>query len=180
MYATGAGTTKHRFGISSESFSEGYYWYDTWNAVKKIAPSHVQELDFFHNPYFDANWFDGELERWMGHDPEGFKREYLRDPWAGYGQAVYPIADSLDTTDEGHDPGVPLLIGIDPGLADDTAIVIAHRLSTIQKANQIIVLDKGQIKERGTHDELLELNGFYANLYNMQYKEVTTVKTSAN
>lgn len=126
VYATGAGTTKHRFGISSESFSEGYYWYDTWNAVKKIAPSHVQELDFFHNPYFDANWFDGELERWMGHDPEGFKREYLRDPWAGYGQAVYPIADSLDTTDEGHDPGVPLLIGIDPGLADDTAIVIAQ------------------------------------------------------
>ena len=61
-----------------------------------------------------------------------------------------------------------------------TAIVIAHRLSTIQKANQIIVLDKGQIKERGTHDELLELNGFYANLYNMQYKEVTTAKTSAN
>ena len=61
-----------------------------------------------------------------------------------------------------------------------TAIVIAHRLSTIQKANQIIVLDKGQIKERGTHDELLELNGFYANLYNMQYKEVTTAKTNVN
>jgi ATP-binding cassette subfamily B protein len=53
-----------------------------------------------------------------------------------------------------------------------TAIVIAHRLSTIQKANQIIVLDKGQIKEKGTHDELLEHDGFYANLYRMQYKEV--------
>jgi len=53
-----------------------------------------------------------------------------------------------------------------------TAIVIAHRLSTIQKANQIIVLDKGQIKEKGTHDELLEHGGFYANLYRMQYKEV--------
>ncbi|MEZ4901198.1 MAG: ATP-binding cassette domain-containing protein [Spirosomataceae bacterium] len=53
-----------------------------------------------------------------------------------------------------------------------TAIVIAHRLSTIQKADQIIVLDKGQIKEKGTHDELLESGGFYANLYRMQYKEV--------
>ncbi|MFN8345903.1 MAG: ABC transporter ATP-binding protein [Spirosomataceae bacterium] len=53
-----------------------------------------------------------------------------------------------------------------------TAIVIAHRLSTIQKANQIIVLDKGQIQEKGTHDELLERGGFYANLYRMQYKEV--------
>lgn len=53
-----------------------------------------------------------------------------------------------------------------------TAIVIAHRLSTIQKAHQIIVLDKGQIKEKGTHEELLESGGFYANLYRMQYKEV--------
>ena len=53
-----------------------------------------------------------------------------------------------------------------------TSIVIAHRLSTIQKANQIIVLDKGQIQEKGTHDELLEHDGFYANLYRMQYKEV--------
>ena len=53
-----------------------------------------------------------------------------------------------------------------------TAIVIAHRLSTIQKADKIIVLDKGKIKEQGTHEELLERNGFYANLYRMQYKEM--------
>ncbi len=53
-----------------------------------------------------------------------------------------------------------------------TAIVIAHRLSTIQKANQIIVLEKGEIMERGTHEQLLERDGFYANLYKMQYKEV--------
>jgi ATP-binding cassette, subfamily B, multidrug efflux pump len=53
-----------------------------------------------------------------------------------------------------------------------TAIVIAHRLSTIQKANQIIVVDKGEIKEQGTHEELLQHEGFYANLYRMQYKEV--------
>lgn len=52
-----------------------------------------------------------------------------------------------------------------------TAIVIAHRLSTIQKAHKIIVLDKGQIMEEGTHEELLEKDGFYANLYRMQYKE---------
>lgn len=53
-----------------------------------------------------------------------------------------------------------------------TAIVIAHRLSTIQKAHKIIVLDKGQIMEEGNHEELLEKDGFYANLYRMQYKEV--------
>jgi len=53
-----------------------------------------------------------------------------------------------------------------------TAIVIAHRLSTIQGADKIIVLDKGEIKEIGNHKELLESKGFYANLYQMQYKEV--------
>ncbi len=53
-----------------------------------------------------------------------------------------------------------------------TAIVIAHRLSTIQKADQILVLDQGEIVESGTHQDLLWQNGYYANLYKMQYKAV--------
>lgn len=56
-----------------------------------------------------------------------------------------------------------------------TAIVIAHRLSTIQEANKIIVVDKGEIMEEGNHEELLEKDGFYANLYRMQYKEVLKI-----
>ncbi len=52
-----------------------------------------------------------------------------------------------------------------------TAIVIAHRLSTIQKADKIIVLDHGHIKEIGSHDELLSKEGFYSQLHKMQYKE---------
>lgn len=51
-----------------------------------------------------------------------------------------------------------------------TTFVIAHRLSTIRNANQIIAIKDGEIIERGTHDELLKKKGFYANIYNSQFK----------
>ena len=61
---------------------------------------------------------------------------------------------------------------IEKMMTNRTAIVIAHRLSTIQKANKIIVLDKGEVKEMGRHEDLLLRDGFYAQLHKMQYKEV--------
>jgi ABC-type multidrug transport system fused ATPase/permease subunit len=57
-------------------------------------------------------------------------------------------------------------------LKDRTSIVIAHRLSTIRNADQIIVMDKGTIAEKGTHEELLAQNGLYKKLYNLQFAEI--------
>jgi subfamily B ATP-binding cassette protein MsbA len=54
---------------------------------------------------------------------------------------------------------------------DRTTIVIAHRLSTVQKADQIAVLDKGQVLEIGTHKELLQKGGYYSRVYSMQFEQ---------
>jgi ATP-binding cassette subfamily B protein len=54
-----------------------------------------------------------------------------------------------------------------------TSIVIAHRLSTIQKANKIILLEKGEIKEVGTHQKLLTMNGLYKKLYEIQFEKLS-------
>lgn len=58
---------------------------------------------------------------------------------------------------------------IDKLISGRTSIIIAHRLSTIRKASQIMVLDKGEIMERGTHSELMNQGGHYAQLYRMQF-----------
>lgn len=77
----------------------------------------------------------------------------------------------LDEATSSIDTESELLIekAIDTLIAGRTSIVIAHRLSTIQRADKIIVLEKGELKEIGTHQELLQKGGFYSKLHEMQF-----------
>lgn len=79
----------------------------------------------------------------------------------------------LDEATSSVDTESEMLIqhAIDTLIQGRTSIVIAHRLSTIRKANKIIVMDKGEVKEAGTHEELLDKGGFYAQLYELQFEK---------
>jgi subfamily B ATP-binding cassette protein MsbA len=73
---------------------------------------------------------------------------------------------SLDTQSERH-----IQEALRNLMKDRTTLVIAHRLSTVESADRIIVLDRGSIVESGTHRELIEYDGLYANLYRMQFSD---------
>lgn len=68
---------------------------------------------------------------------------------------------------------------LEPLMKDRTTLAIAHRLSTILAADVILVVNKGQIVERGTHQELLELDGLYAQLYNEQFRSAVVDEAEA-
>ncbi|MGF6927216.1 ABC-type multidrug transport system fused ATPase/permease subunit [Chitinophaga sp. W2I13] len=90
-----------------------------------------------------------------------FVRALLYDP------AILVLDEATSSVDTESE--MMIQQAIDKLIADRTAIIIAHRLSTISKADKIIVLDKGEIKEMGTHEELLKLEGFYFKLHSMQF-----------
>ncbi|MBD9482755.1 lipid A export permease/ATP-binding protein MsbA [Pseudomonas sp. PDM14] len=73
---------------------------------------------------------------------------------------------ALDTESERH-----IQSALDEVMKGRTTLVIAHRLTTIEKADLILVMDQGRIVERGTHSELLALNGYYARLHARQFDE---------
>jgi ATP-binding cassette subfamily B protein len=79
----------------------------------------------------------------------------------------------LDEATSSVDTETELLIqqAIQKLLRGRTSIVIAHRLSTIQRANMIIVMHRGEVRETGTHQELLAHGGLYHKLYQLQYKD---------
>lgn len=100
----------------------------------------------------------------------GGQRQRLAIARALYKDAPLVILDeatsALDTESERH-----IQAAFETLTDNRTTLVIAHRLSTIEKADCILVMDEGEIVERGTHDDLLAKNGTYARLYQMQFEE---------
>jgi ATP-binding cassette subfamily B multidrug efflux pump len=123
---------------------------------------------------------DGFIERL----PEGYGSE-VRERGAGLsvGQkqlisfaralAFDPALLILDEATSSIDTETEQLIqqAIERVLRDRTSIVVAHRLSTVQRADQIIVLHHGELRERGTHQQLLSARGLYWRLYKLQYAD---------
>lgn len=85
------------------------------------------------------------------------------------GPSILILDDCLSAVDTNTEKKI--LEGLRPFMKKRTCIIIAHRISTIKHADEIIVLDKGRIIERGTHEELLEQKGYYFKLYNRQLLE---------
>jgi ATP-binding cassette subfamily B protein len=87
-----------------------------------------------------------------------------------YDPKILVLDEATSSVD--HETEEMIQVAIEKMMSNRTSIVIAHRLSTIQKADTIMVLDKGEIKEAGSHETLLAQGGYYAHLHRMQYKEV--------
>ncbi|MGA7614521.1 MAG: ABC transporter ATP-binding protein [Thermoanaerobaculia bacterium] len=130
-----------------------------------------------------------EAERFITRLPEGYGAE-VRERGAGLSVgekqllsfaralAFDPPVLILDEATSSIDTETERLIqqGIEVLMEGRTSIVIAHRLSTIRSADAILVFHHGEIRECGTHEELLRINGLYRRLYELQYKEQATVE----
>ena len=115
--------------------------------------------------------FDTEIGE-QGRGLSGGQKQRLLIARALYRNPQYLFLDeatnSLDTVNEQK-----IVTSLNTAFENRTVVIIAHRLSTIRNANQIVVIDKGEIKEFGTHKVLMDRKGIYYNLVKSQYNDIT-------
>jgi ATP-binding cassette, subfamily B, multidrug efflux pump len=127
------------------------------------------------------------LGDWIATLPQGYD-EVLKERGAGLstGQkqlinfaralAHQPPILILDEATSSVDTDTELRVrsALDRMITGRTSVIIAHRLSTVQRADQILVMHKGQLREHGTHQQLLQARGLYYKLYQLQYRDQET------
>ncbi len=86
-----------------------------------------------------------------------------------YNPAILVLDEATSSVDTETEEAIQ--IALSTLMSGRTSIAIAHRLSTIQHANQILVMHRGEIRERGTHQQLITLDGLYRKLYELQYQD---------
>ncbi|MHA1442229.1 MAG: ABC transporter ATP-binding protein [Candidatus Heimdallarchaeota archaeon] len=128
----------------------------------------VQASDFIHRFPNGLNTIIGDRGRDLSVGQRqliSFARAILTNP------KILILDEATSSVDAFTEAMIQEALGV--MLEDRTAIIVAHRLSTIVNADRIIVIDNGEIVEEGTHQELLDLQGKYASLYNQYYVHQT-------
>jgi hypothetical protein len=130
-WAATANATNHRFAVSSESLEKGPHFYKLRTGSDMQHKPSVLTLDWWMHPQHDKTWLQEMKERFSA-NPEEYYAEVLRDPHTGSSTWVYPSANEkrVDSSIQ-YLNGNPVIVGIDPGFNDETAIVwMQHNIKT--------------------------------------------------
>ncbi len=141
--------------------------------VQDPVPERISEAAQIASIHGDIEEFPNKFETIVGErgitlsggqkQRTALARAILRDP------KILVLDDALSSVDTGTEEKI--LRGLKDVMRNRTTILISHRCSTVRHADQIVVLRAGEIVERGTHEELLALGGYYADLYQKQLLE---------
>jgi ATP-binding cassette subfamily B multidrug efflux pump len=141
--------------------------------VQDPVPERISEAAQIASIYGDIEEFPNKFETIVGErgitlsggqkQRTALARAILRDP------KILVLDDALSSVDTGTEEKI--LRGLKDVMRNRTTILISHRCSTVRHADQIVVLRGGEIVEHGTHEELLALGGYYADLYQKQLLE---------